>query len=320
MHTLRSLTSLKSVTVCNHGLTVKEHLPFPIDNILVYTLPSSPKSKSSTIPGATLHGPSAFNAPWNRHAKPNNFVPAELEYLCLRDIEHSPAEVKCAPYLPTLPRLRTLKLAMYSHNETPFVSSGTVPALRNLELYRDIFDSTQRELMRVVAVDDVCLPRLERLFLVGRAAESVLFRNWAQNSELFSKLRHLAIGLLRLDEHALIAEWHLPRHLETLEVVVWHKPVVKAASPGAEEAEAELEKMGDADGVLKALHACLHRNRQSKSFKTLVIRATDTLPRALFSVALNELRGLCASHGFDFQLHEGDIQGWIETRLSEGAA
>ncbi|KAI0691315.1 hypothetical protein BC835DRAFT_1307525 [Cytidiella melzeri] len=308
--TLRSLTSLDCVIVCNHGLI--EGRAFPVDNILIYTLPSDPQS---AIPKLSAHGPSTFNVPWTRHAKPNNFIPMQLEHLCIRDIEITPAEVKCAPYLPTLPSVHTLQITMFSHNEIPVVSSGTLPALRNLEVYRDIFDRRPRDQMRVVAVDPACLQKLERLFLVGRAAESLLFKVWA-DSQLFSELRHLAIGLLRSEEYGFVSEWRLPDHLETLEVVVWHHP---EGTEATKESEASLREMGDAEGIMKALHACLHRNRQSRAFKKLVIRATAVLPRKLFSSSIDELQELCGAQGFSFELHEGDIQAWIEGNVSGGS-
>ena len=123
----------------------------------------------------------------------------------MQDIQLSPAELKCSPYLPTLPRLHTLQICMRDRDETPFVSSGTFPSLRTLEVYRDVFDSRSTSCTRPVIVDEACFAKLERLHLIGRAIESKLFRTWAE-SQLLNNIHHLALGLLHKDEHAFLEE------------------------------------------------------------------------------------------------------------------
>ncbi|KAJ3558758.1 hypothetical protein NM688_g736 [Phlebia brevispora] len=298
---LRTCTSLDYFIVCNHGLI--DHPNFPIDNILVYGLPSAPDAPH--IPRLTLHGPAAFNEPWSRHAKPSNLDPQHLEVLCMRDIETSPAVVKYAPYLPTLPRLHTLQVYMRTREETPLVSSGTFPGLRTLEVYRDVFDNRRPECMRAIAVDELCLQKLDRLHLIGRALESALFRLWAE-AQLLNTVRHLAIGLLHRNEHAFLADWRLPDKLETLVVVVWHD------ESGTNH---DLGELGHAKSLLTALASCVQRNRQHHTFRELHIRATAILTDELRSL-VRDLRKLCGSHGFDCQYTEGCVDEWISQRLS----
>ncbi|KAI0337245.1 hypothetical protein BDW22DRAFT_967250 [Trametopsis cervina] len=333
---LRALTSLDAVVVCNHGLSTGSGLDFPVDNILVYTLPSPTSAQNSQkgkeagagvyIPHLTVRGPSAFNAPWTRHAKPASFTPAQLERLCLRDIEPHPAVLACAPYLPTLPRLHTLQVGMFAHDEMPVVSAGTLPALHVLEVYRDVFGGTAGSVggsgkvasrRTVAAVEQAVLRKLERLVLVGRAAESRLFNSWAADLEeggtVFEQLRELTVGLLARSECGFVEKWRLPEKLERLEVVVWHREIVAAQPKKIEpeegegdedEGEDEDEEVGDAKAVLEALSACLHRNRQSRSFKQLVVRVAGVLPRLAFAPTLAKLNELCNAHGITFEMHE----------------
>ncbi|KAF7793732.1 hypothetical protein EIP86_004848 [Pleurotus ostreatoroseus] len=285
---LRNYTSLTSFIVCNHGLAEQN---FPIDNILVYGLPVSPDAPH--IPRLTLHGPGAFNEPWSRHAKPANLEPQSLEVLCMRDIETTPSVLKCSPYVPTLPRLHTLQVYMRSRDETPFVSSGTFPGLRSLEVYRDVFDNRRQECMRTIAVDEACLQKLDRLHLIGRTVESALWRAWAE-AQVLNSLRHLAIGLLHRREHAFLADWKLPDKLETLLVLVWHDE---------SETSHELGELGHAKSLLTALASCVERNRQHRAFRKLEIKTVAILPDSLAPL-VRDVRDKCGYHGFGFELTE----------------
>ena len=118
---LRTYTSLSSTIVCNQGIHTSAE--YPLDNILVYTLPSDPQAES--IPKLILHGSALYNEPYARQSKPKNLDPQQLETLCMQDISQSPTVLKHSPYIPTLPRLHTLQLRMRTHDETPFVSSGS---------------------------------------------------------------------------------------------------------------------------------------------------------------------------------------------------
>ncbi|KIP06269.1 hypothetical protein PHLGIDRAFT_128396 [Phlebiopsis gigantea 11061_1 CR5-6] len=304
--TLRTYTSLRHLTVCNHGLlshgTTSDG--FPLDNIIVYGLPNPPTH--SHIPSLTLYGPSFFNQPFDRHPKPSNLNPEQLTTLCLRDIGPSPARLKCAPHLPTLPYVHTLQIALRTHDDAPIVSSGTLPLLRTLEVYRDIHDAAPAAGTRTVAVDETVLGRLARLVFVGRALESALFRRWAE-AQLFGALRDVAFGPVHPDDLAFAPAWRFPDALETLTVVLLHRgtePVRRGQ---------ELEQ-GDACRVLEALHACVHRNRQTRAFKKLVVRSVTALPRYVTRVA-EELGEKCGAHGFGFELHE-DAEQWIAENLS----
>lgn len=298
--TLRAYTSLDYLIVCNHGLMQAQDSTgqgsFPLDNVMVYGLPIS--AQHDRVPSLTLYGPSFFNQPWDRHPKPGNLHPDQLTRLCLRDIGPSPARLKCAPYLPTLPYVHTLQIALAAHDDAPIVSSGTLPFLRTLEVYRDVWDDAPIETTRSVGVDEAVLGRLTCLHFVGRPIESSLFRRWTEG-ERFEELRELAVGPLRPEEHEFIAEWKLPGKLETLTVVVRHKGREgkgKKRGQGAEPA--------DVSNILKALHACVHRNRQARSLQKLVVRSTGVLPTSA-QKAVEELEEKCASHSFGFELHEG---------------
>ena len=299
---LRTFTSLSSIIVCNQGIHTRDE--YPLDNILIYSLPTTPQAEC--IPKLILHGSALFNEPYARQSKPKNLDPQQLESLCMQDISQSPTVLKHSPYIPTLPRLHTLKPSMRTHDETPFVSSGTFPALRTFEVYRDMFDTRRAACTRAVAVDEACIRKLERLHIVGRAVESSLFRAWAEG-QLFESVKHLAVGLLHEREHAFLEEWRLPDNLETLVLFVWHNDV-------AEEAD-ELGEMGDAEGVLTALKACLHRNRQHRTFKSLELRAASKLPKKLDGL-VRDVGQACETANFTFAYHEGGVNEWIAQRLT----
>lgn len=296
--TLRAHTSLDAVIVCAFGLLGQDNGReyYPIDNVMVYGLPET--AGPDHIPTLALYGPSFFNKPWTRHAKPRNLIPAELTTLCMRDIAPSPATLKCAPYLPTLPHVHTLQLAMMRRNEMPIVSSGTLPALRALEVYRDIFDGTELEDFRTVAVEEVVLAHLERLHLVGRAPEATLFWQWASRSEgeRFAQLRVLVVGPLHAAESEWMEDWRFPERLETFTVVL-----ACPCATGKKDAEKARE---DTEGMLRILQACVHRNRQSRAFKRLIVRATGALPSNTSGV-VEELEETCAIHDFSFELFQG---------------
>lgn len=300
--TLRTYTSLDAFIVCNHGLMGQDNARenFPIDNVIVYGLPSSLPSTTDAepyIPSLALYGPSFFNQPWTRHAKPHNLVPEQLTRLCMRDIGPSPAQLKCAPYLPTLPRLHTLQLALLQHDDAPVVSAGTLPALRTLEVYRAITAPSDAEhgFMRSVPVEDAVLAKLERLHFVGRAVEAMMFRRWAE-SQLFEELRELAVGPLSVDELEFLEDWRLPDKLEVLQVVVVHR-----TKDGKKLDEGDAS---DARNAFRALYACVHRNRQARSFKKLVVRSVDALSPSVLKMA-EELGEKCVSHKFAFEMHVG---------------
>ena len=291
--TLRTYTPLDSIIVCNHGIV--DSSDYPIDNILVYSLP--PLSQGEHIPKLVLHGPAAFNEPYARHAKPHNLDPSQLEVLCMQDISNSPITLPFAPYLPTLPRLHTLQICMRTHDETPFVSSGTFPRLRVLEVYRDMFDNQHEECMRNVVVEEACIAQLERFHWIGRAVESASFRSWAETEDgLLNSVRDLAVGLLHKREHAFVREWRLPEKLEKLTIIVWHNDCPEAEAIG---------ELGDAEGLLKALAACMRRNRQHRTFKLLELRAVSALPKKLYQ-QLKEVQEMCETHGFVFASHVGE--------------
>ena len=297
--TLRKYTILDSVIVCNFGLLGQNDGQefYPIDNLMVYGLPVRPEADTA-IPRLTLYGPSFFNLPWTRHAKPNNLDPERLTRLCMRDIPPSPAALKCAPYIPTLPQVHTLQFALVRHSCAPIVSSGTLPVLRNLEVYRDIYDDAPAEGMRAVVVEEAVIPKLERLHIIGRAMESVQFRIWAEG-QLFGSMRHLAIGPLRPDDLEFLSDWKFPDRLETLVVVVWHR-----RREGGKRARRQAEDEEDIKNVFRAILACVHRNRQARSFKKLSIRAVTPLPRCVQGF-VDELERKCASHQWQIAVHEG---------------
>ncbi|EKM58675.1 uncharacterized protein PHACADRAFT_253160, partial [Phanerochaete carnosa HHB-10118-sp] len=273
--TLRKYTILDSFIVCNYGLARQDgdKQPFPIDNVVVYGLPARPDSDAA-IPHLTLYGPSFFNEPWARHAKPHNLDPARLTRLCLRDIPPSSAATKCAPYVPTLPRVHTLQVALVRHGCAPLVSAGTLPALRALEVYRDVRDAAPAAGMRAVVVEEAVVRRLERLHVVGRAIERLQFRAWA-DAALFEALRHLVVGPLHPDDGEFFAkDWRVPDTLETLVVVVWHGRRRAGADAEQKKDEKEGRRLDAEDeeevkDVFRAVLACVHRNRQARSFKRL---------------------------------------------------
>ncbi|GJE89807.1 hypothetical protein PsYK624_059150 [Phanerochaete sordida] len=314
---LRKYTILDSVVICNHGVAGQDNGTkfFPIDNIMVYTLPAHPDSDAA-LSHLTLYGPSFFNQPFERHAKPQNFDPERLQHLCLRDIPPSPAVVKCAPYVPTLPRVHTLQFGLQRHACAPVVSAGTFPALRALEVFRDIHDGAPAEGMRAVLVDEAAVRKLERLHLVGRAIERVQFRIWA-DGQCLESLRHLALGPLHPYDFDFFADWRVPETLETLEVVVWFRRGNKAQKKKKRAVEKRMQEAEDEEEIkdaFRAILACAHRNRQARSFKKLVVRAVTALPQAVQPL-VDELERKCASHDWQFKLHEGGFDQWVAERL-----
>lgn len=317
--TLRKYTVLDSLIVCNHGVAGhdSETKFFPVDNVMVYRLPAHPDTDPA-IPHLTLYGPSFFNHPWDRHAKPLNFDPERLTRLCLRDIPPSGAVSKCAPYVPTLPNLHTLQFSLIRHACAPVVSAGTFPAVRTLEIYRDICDDAPAEGMRAVLVEEAALRRIERLHLVGRAIERVQFRIWAEG-QYFESLRHLMLGPLHPDDFEYLADWRFPDTLETLVVVVWYR-----CCGGTQEAKEnkvagkrrqETEDEARIKDAFRSIIACAHRNRQARSFKNLVVHSVTKLPYVVESL-VDELERNCNSHKWRFAVHEGEFQQWLAKRLS----
>ena len=100
------------------------------------------------------------------------------------------------------------------------------------------------------------------------------YGSWAETEDgLLNSVRDLAVGLLHKRELAFVREWRLPEKLEKLTIIVWHNDCPEAEAIG---------ELGDAEGLLKALAACMRRNRQHRTFKLLELRAVSALPKKLY--------------------------------------